>query len=55
MPLTEKKMFPAVSAVDLTSYDFSARENELRWKGLFINGLKKVNGINICISMCIFF
>ena len=35
-------MFSAVSAVDLSHCDLTAKENEAKWKGLFINGLKKV-------------
>lgn len=40
-------MFPAASSSDLLNhqspYDFTSGENEGKWKGIFVTGLKKVN------------
>jgi len=40
-------MFPAASSVDLTQYDFASKENDSKWKGLFISGLKQVGFPNL--------
>lgn len=46
------KMFPTVSTLDLASYDFTSKENESKWKGIFISGLQRVS-TNISIAICI--
>lgn len=42
-------MFPASSSADLlghqSPYDFTSGENEGKWKGIFVAGLKKVRAI----------